>query len=440
LLKLLQGPDLLIQPTLYGSNAEVPIGSLFECHSIGNVVTLGPYQSFHSTIGILIWVNKRLIFFVKLSSGILPNGLSDGMTTRRNIILGAGATALAGTAFYAVGRSPSYDEAEQILWNAKSPADNSELNYLVHYATLAANSHNTQPWRFGQSGNRIFIKPDLNKSTPVVDPDNHHLYASLGCACENLSLAAAAEGKSTSANFISDDEDQIEIDLAAGPASRNPLFEAILERRCTRSEYDGRPVSADDMKSLEQAVSIEGCRVLLISDKQKMVQILELIIAANTAQVEDPEFVAELKSWLRFNAASAIETGDGLYAACSGNPTLPTWLGGPIFDMLFSAKSENEKCTKQVRSSSGFAIFVSEKNDKKHWIQAGRSYQRFALQATALGMKHAFLNQPVEVSSSRPKLAQMLAIGDQRPDLVVRYGFAPPMPRSLRRPVLDVMV
>ncbi len=66
---------------------------------------------------------------------------------------------------------------------------------------------------------------------------------------------------------------------------------------------------------------------------------------------------------------------------------------------------------------------MSEHNDKKHWVETGRCYERFALQATALGIKNAFLNQPVEVSSLRSQFATDLGIGDLRPDLVVRFGY-----------------
>ncbi|MEO6715718.1 MAG: hypothetical protein ABIM50_00505 [Novosphingobium sp.] len=62
-----------------------------------------------------------------------------------------------------------------------------------------------------------------------------------------------------------------------------------------------------------------------------------------------------------------------------------------------------------------------------------------ALQATLLGIKHAFLNQPVEVAAFRPQLAGLLGIGSKRPDLVVRFGYGPDMPKSMRRPVADVM-
>jgi hypothetical protein len=71
---------------------------------------------------------------------------------------------------------------------------------------------------------------------------------------------------------------------------------------------------------------------------------------------------------------------------------------------------------------------------------AGRCYQRFALQAAALDLRTAFINQPVEVPALRSQFAKFLGIGDRRPDLVVRIGRGPEMPRSLRWPVEQVVV
>ncbi len=65
---------------------------------------------------------------------------------------------------------------------------------LVADATMAASSHNTQPWRFEIGEDRIRILPDFARRCSVVDPDDHHLYASLGCAAENMVVAAAAKG------------------------------------------------------------------------------------------------------------------------------------------------------------------------------------------------------------------------------------------------------
>lgn len=85
-------------------------------------------------------------------------------------------------------------------------------------------------------------------------------------------------------------------------------------------------------------------------------------------------------------------------------------------------------------------MFVGVRDDKEHWVRAGRASQRFALQATALGMKHAFINQPVEVASLRPELAALVGLPERRPDIVMRFGYGQALPFSARRPVEAVLV
>ncbi|MDH3664032.1 MAG: hypothetical protein OEU92_29135 [Alphaproteobacteria bacterium] len=66
--------------------------------------------------------------------------------------------------------------------------------------------------------------------------------------------------------------------------------------------------------------------------------------------------------------------------------------------------------------------------------------RRVALASTALGLRHAFINQPVEVPEVRSQLASYLNLGKRLPDLIVRFGYGDPTPRTLRRPVDDVLV
>jgi hypothetical protein len=131
---------------------------------------------------------------------------------------------------------------------------------------------------------------------------------------------------------------------------------------------------------------------------------------------------------------------DGLFAASSGNPTLPTWLGKIAFAFAFTTASENDKYRSHIRSSAGAIALVAMHDDKRGWIQVGRCCQRFALQATALGLRYAFINQAVEVPSVRAQFADYLGIGGRRPDLLVRFGYGPELPRSLRRPVDEVLL
>jgi hypothetical protein len=93
-----------------------------------------------------------------------------------------------------------------------------------------------------------------------------------------------------------------------------------------------------------------------------------------------------------------------------------------------------------LRSSAGIGVFVSDANDNAHWVETGRCYERFALQATVLGIRNAFLNQAVEVGSIRPQFAAALRLGKLRPDLVVRFGRGPTLPLPMRQPVQSVLV
>jgi len=313
------------------------------------------------------------------------------------------------------------------------------MHELVRLATLAPSSHNTQCWTFHLQDKAIVIGPDVSRRCPIVDPDDHHLHVSLGCAVENLAHAALAAGLQTQASFDSASSAAITVALEPTKASVTPLFLAISQRQCTRGDYDGKAVSADELRLLEQAGAGRGVRVMLLTQRPSIETVLEYVVAANTAQLQDAAFIAELKAWIRFSAAEAQSSGDGLFSGASGSPVMPRWLGSPLMGLFLAPKSDNDHYARQIRSSSGMAVFVSEADDRAHWIEVGRCYERFALQATALGIRNAFLNQPVEVGSIRPQFAAALGIGSRRPDLVVRFGRGPAMPLSMRRPVSSVL-
>jgi hypothetical protein len=272
-----------------------------------------------------------------------------------------------------------------------------------------------------------------------VDPDDHHVFVSLGCATENLMQAALAYGLHGDAQF-EPAGDAVRVTLEPTQVQTTPLYSAIRFRQCTRGDYDGKPVSSAELALLQRAGSADTVRLLLLTDRPAMERTLDHVIQGNTAQMADAAFVKELRAWIRFNGTDAVRTRDGLYSACSGNPNLPSWIGDVAFRWIFTPKGENDKYARQVRSSAGIAVFVGQAADKAHWVEVGRCYERFALQATALGIRNALLNQPVEVAALRPPFAAALGLAGQRPDLVVRFGRGPALPRSLRRPVEAVLV
>ena len=314
--------------------------------------------------------------------------------------------------------------------------DSDRLRDLVRHAILAASSHNTQPWKFALAERSITILPDFTRRTPIVDPDDHHLFVSLGCATENLVQAAQVSGLHAD---VRGHEDSIDVAFDDTTPVRSPLVEAIPARQCSRSIYDGRPLNATELRVLEDVARGDGVHAIVMTAAPQIETVLDYVTRGNTAQLGDRAFVAELKTWIRFSEAEALRTGDGLFSRTIGNPAVPRWLGTRLLGALLTPKSENDECAKQLRSSAGVIVFVSEANDRRHWIEVGRCYERLALQATALGIRTAFLNQPVEVAPLRSELATWLNLGERRPDLVVRFGRGPEMPRSFGRPIEHVL-
>lgn len=367
------------------------------------------------------------------------------MISRRVFTLSAlasvgGLTTLTSCSSGAEGR---YDVASRELWRHSAAMPNEKaalLRELVRYATLAPSSHNTQCWKFYIDDNAISILPDFSRRCPAVDPDDHHLFVSLGCAAENLAQAALAHGLMAHSSVDAAAGNALRLALEPTRALASPLFQAIPARQSTRTDYDGKPLTTQELDLLQRAGSGNGVRLILLTQRTAMENVLEYVVQGNTAQMQDSAFIAELKKWMRFNADDAMQMGDGLYSALSGNPSLPSSLGGVLFDLFFTPKSENDKYAKQVRSSAGIAVFVADGSSPADWLAVGRCYERFALQSAALDIRNAFLNQPVEVSALRPQFANFLGIAPRRPDLVVRFGHGARMASSMRRPVQSVLV
>lgn len=366
---------------------------------------------------------------------------------RRQMLIGAGAAvALGGGAAFvsASGMGSSSDYAAGIAPLRRPLPETPSARDLIRYATLAPNGHNTQPWRFRIGDGRIDILPDFSRRTPVVDPDDHHIFVSLGAAAENLSLASAARGAPGVIGFdpgnTPGSTGAVVFAFESARPIPSPLFDAITMRQSTRADYDGRSVSPADLGALATAAAVPGVDLVLLTDRSRMDRLRDLVVAGNSRQMADPAFVLELKSWLRFNPKQALRTRDGLYSVASGNPALPDWLGPPAFDWLSTATSENDVYARQIRSSAGIAVFVGGGETPAHWVAVGQACQRFALQATALGLKHAFINQPVEVARLRPDLAALIGLRGRRPDIVMRFGYGPTLPWSPRRPVDAVIV
>lgn len=359
--------------------------------------------------------------------------------TRRNflkLLLVGGAAAAGGYALYEFAPWLEYESRVNQVWNPIE--EDSPMRNLIYYATLAANGHNTQPWKFAIRENAIEIHPDFSLELPIVDPQHRELWISLGCALENLLLAARTSGYATEVVYP-DSMDYIRINLASDTPQPTPLFDAIPARQNTRSEYDGRPIPSSDLGQILTMPIEPGVSLRLVTAANDIETLVDYVNQGSLIQYADTAYVNELIRWLRFNKREALATMDGLFSACSGNPEIPRWIG-QMFVAGTKPQQQAETDVKKLRSSSAAVVIASETEEKSAWVRTGQAYERLALQTTALGIKSAFLNQPIEVTELREQFQRAIGLGNSLPQLLVRVGYADAMPKSLRRPVEQVLL
>ena len=179
-----------------------------------------------------------------------PGGfLSEVIIMQRRsfvVVVRAGVAADVGAGVHWLARSRDHQAAAATLWSRRSFASGVEFADLVRRATLAANRHNAQPWHFQPTPTGVAIAPDFARSLPVADAHNHHPYTSLGCAAENRMLAVRVVGRSSETAFDPAGAGRIEVAGGRDDAARDALVDAIPDRQCTRSDYDGRALGAAD--------------------------------------------------------------------------------------------------------------------------------------------------------------------------------------------------
>lgn len=355
------------------------------------------------------------------------------------LLTAAGITTAGGYALVTAAPWLNYDEqANQIRRPfAKDSTMSTPMRELIRCATLAASGHNAQPWQFAIKADAIEIHPDYTRSLPVVDPHHRELWISLGCALENLLVAARAAGYAAEVTYP-DTAAYIHVRLTTDSAQQSPLFAAIGLRQNTRSAYDGQPVpvaALDDIQSLPLEPGVVLHYVLTPGARET---VLDYVNQGNLHQYADQAFIDELINWLRFNKKEAMASCDGLFTRSSGNPEVPRWLGR-LFVASTKPQQQADADAKKVRSSPGAVVIAAEGDDKTAWVRTGQVYERLALKLTSLNIKSAFLNQPIEVAPLRAQFQSALGLGAS-PQLLVRFGYANAMPRSLRRPVDQVIM
>ncbi|MFL6276480.1 MAG: Acg family FMN-binding oxidoreductase [Blastocatellia bacterium] len=308
------------------------------------------------------------------------------------------------------------------------------LAFLLRYAVLAPSSHNTQPWRFAIGHDEIVLFVNKDRWLRVADADQRELYTSLGCALENLLIAAEHFGYCPQVTYFPEPSNlqlvaaiELLADGRTAPFRPPELFAAINSRHTNHKRYEARAVAAADLERLHAAVVEAGVTLYLTDDSGIKRRIDCLTNRADAYQFADRGFREELNYWI----------GEGAF----GTPWLLAKLAQLAAGYLdlggFAAKPDGEV----LMNAPVFGLLCSQENDRRSQVMAGQAFERIYLTATALGLRLQPLSQLVAVPSTRDQLPGLLALANGYAQQPFRLGYAEAeAAHTPRRLVEEVMV
>lgn len=331
-------------------------------------------------------------------------------TVLKGAAIGAGGVALVGAGGVGIrseengvwnsGKGEPYE-----LWDTWQ--DLPGRSAIVGAGVLAANPHNTQPWTFRIEGDTITVAPDDTRTMPNTDTDSREHLAGLGCAVQNMVMAARGQGLDSGVQRWPSPDVAARLTLTRGAAPterEQALVAAISGRHTYRGAFTDEAVTTEDLALLDDFraddASAFGASVRWVTDPVALASLGALYVDATQAIIDDEEMSVEGFGWFRSTRSSVERHRDGLTLDCQGLSSF--MLAASKILPAMSRKDGDAywlKTTRDVHTATAAAygvIAVSDTSDASARIDGGRLLEHIHVAATADGLALQHMNQVSE--------------------------------------------
>jgi hypothetical protein len=351
---------------------------------------------------------------------------ASGPLGRRQLLRMLGASGLI-SALPSCGYYPPENGAAYTPW--RFPDGETRPAYRVAQAgLLAANPHNTQPWLFEIHDDRVALWADQGRNVGSIDSQRRELYIGLGCALENMRLAAKQAGRPGTLTLFPDPtQPTLVAELVLGEAEpeEEPLFAAIPRRHTQRGRYAEVAAPAMLEPALRDLIEDDGVVLTWFGAASQRTAMRKAIVAATRAIIADDEMSRDSYAWYRHSEQEIARHRDGVTLDATGRGALTRSVGKVLqkpsrasVDSYWLDATEHDQATGSAYVLlSGAALESPELDERAAQLRVGMSYQRMHLWATVhkLGMQPQ--NQLLECRDREESAGLAPRFGDQLHEL-----------------------
>ena len=333
--------------------------------------------------------------------------------------------------------------------------------WMLSYAILAPNSHNLQSWRVDLRQEGVMtLYCDTTRLLPETDPFSRQIMMAQGTFLELLDMAAREKGFRAEIDLFPEGEfgpkavDQrpvARVRLTADAAVvKDPLFAQILKRHTNREAYEAKTVQAGATAAIQASVVSPGMKLGVLSQGDALQQHRAIAKEAWRIELTTPRTILESYKVLRVGPDEIAKHRDGLSL---NDPMVRALVSFGLFDRSkapapddMAVTGEVKKFNAKIDSTSAFFWLITDGNDRKTQVNAGRAYVRAQLAATAQGLSMQPLSQALQEYPEQAKpyadIHRLLGADPSRQTVQMwaRLGYAPEVQASPRRGVASHLI
>ncbi len=329
---------------------------------------------------------------------------------------------------------------------------------LLETAIQAPSPHNVQPWRIRiLNDTKADLLIDSKRTLPKEDPTGSFIILTMGMFIEGLRLLAANQQQrlehemyhepSWYAAAILEATEQTFLPFARLRLTPDATIEANCDpslffiRRTSRVSLLPSPIPAEATERFCALAQEWDQKYEQITDHPAIERILHKNIEALFEDLNNPHYHDEIVEWFRFSDSSARHHRDGLDYRCMNTSRISYWLAAR-FPQLLTLPLVRLLLWRQYRSQLGtvptIGMLAGKFWEPESAFKTGSFLMRFWLETARLDLYiHPYGNLV-----TNKKAAAWLLEETGIPDiwLIFKIGYSPTPPKSLRRPVEEILL
>jgi len=334
--------------------------------------------------------------------------------------------------------------------------------WMLSYAMLAPNPHNMQPWLVDLSApNEMMLYVDQERVLPETDPFGRQVVIGQGTFLELLDIAAKEKGIRLDIELFPMGEPAMDsLAIADKPVARitltedasitkDPLFAQITHRRSNKEGYRPEFLTAADRQALTTLTLNEGEKIGFATSAETAKPLQEFAREAVLKEMQTPRTLKESIDRARIGADEIAANPDGvdlhgplfwwlkrlgmMTREAALTPGTPAYQGGMDYAMGW------------VDGTFNMGWLVTPGNSRKAQVNAGRSYVRLNLMATAQGIAMHPVSQVLqeypEMQEIQTAFLRHLGIApEETVQMFYRLGYQDNVSPSPRRKLPDIVM